>query len=378
MDQIEPSAAPSDGKDRGRLLSSSLSVPVADRQAFLRQLLEHLEEDVPAFVEPDGETRLTIYDCDTRLRFSGETVSVVVEGHEAGSHGIAKGVVAYYLQHILGDACPPLVWSGDGAQTRELAHFREMRVVSTRQLTPNMRRVRLAGANLARYASGGLHVRLLFPPKGRAPVWPHAGPAALPVWPEGEDELVSRVYTIRSIDPEAGHVDIDVVLHDPPGAGCRWSREARPGDLVGMLGPGGGEVGPADSYLLLGDETALPAIARSLEHLPAGAKGHALIEVADAGEEQALRHPDGMTLRWLHRNGAPAGTTTLLEEAARSVARPDDPPGFVWAGCEFAAFKAIRRFCRKDLGLRKNQHLVVAYWRRGLKQDDDAARDEEA
>ncbi|RIY03293.1 siderophore-interacting protein [Aureimonas flava] len=378
MDQIEPSAQPTDAGDATPRLCSRLSVPVADREGFLRHFLEHLDEDVEPAVGPDSETRLVIYDCDTRLSFSGETLRVVVEGTEAGRHGVAKGVVAYYVQHILGEACPPLVWAGDGADTRELAHFREMRVVSSQQLSPHMRRVRLAGRDLARFATGGLHVRLLFPPKGRAPVWPHAGPAALPVWPEGEDELVTRVYTIRRIDAPAGHVDIDVVLHDPPGAGCRWSREAQPGELVGMLGPGGGDAGQADDYLFLGDETALPAIARILEEMPANARGQAFIEVGGPAEEQALRHPEGIALRWLHRDGAPAGTTTLLEDAARTAVSPGSPPPFVWAGCEFEAFKAIRRFCRKDLGLRKTQHLVVAYWRRGARQDDDASADDEA
>ncbi|WP_294642276.1 siderophore-interacting protein [uncultured Aureimonas sp.] len=378
MDQIDTSASPVRAADPTRPLTSRLATAVPKREAFLDHLLKHLDEDWTGPINPDRETRLTVYDCDTRLRFSGEVLTVVVEGREAGQHGVAKGVIAYYLQHILGDACPPLVWSGDGADTRELAHFREMRVVSAHQVTPHMRRVRLTGRDLARFATGGLHVRLLFPPKGRAPVWPHAGPAALPVWPQGEDELVTRVYTIRRIDPAAGHLDIDVVLHDPPGAGCRWSREAAPGDPVGLLGPGGGEVGEAERYLLLGDETALPAIARTLEGMPETATGHAIIEVDGPADEQALVHPPGMILRWLHRNGAPAGTTTLLQDAARSTVAAGGPAPFVWAGCEFGAFKAIRRFCRKDLGLKKNQHLVVAYWRRGRRQDDEPAGDEES
>ncbi|WP_416355218.1 siderophore-interacting protein [Aureimonas phyllosphaerae] len=378
MNHIETSASSDTPRGHVRPLVSRLSAPVADREGFLRHLLEHLDEDMAGSVDPEGETTLTIYDCDTRLRFTGETLSVTVEGREAGQHGVAKGVVAYYMQHILGDACPPLVWSGDGADTRELAHFRALRVVSARQITPHMRRVRLSGQDLSRFATGGLHIRLLFPPRGRVPVWPHAGPAALPVWPQGEDELVTRVYTIRSIDPAAGHLDVDVVLHDPPGAGCRWAREAQPGDPVGMLGPGGGEVGSLERLLLLGDETALPAIARTLEELPRTAIGHAIIEVDGPAEEQPLLHPPGVQLRWLHRNGTPAGTTTLLQDAARAAADTVASAPFVWAGCEFEAFKAIRRFCRKDLGLKKNQHLVVAYWRRGRRQDDEPAGDEES
>ncbi|WP_182084770.1 siderophore-interacting protein [Aureimonas sp. ME7] len=354
------------------MLQSNLSIRVDDRDGFMRHLLEHLDEDQVQRAEPDGETVVSVYNSVTRLRFEGDRMAVVVEGTDPADHGVAKGLVAWYVQHILGDDCPEIVWAGDGADTRELPHFRELTVVSSTQLTPRMRRVRLSGANLQRFAGEELHVRLLFPPKGRTPVWPHAGPAALPVWPTGEDELIARVYTIREIDAEAGHLDIDVVLHDPPGAGCAWSREAQAGDFVGMLGPGGGLLGPGERHLILGDETALPAIARMLKRMDAGVRADVFIEVAGPEEEQALVHPDSVSVRWLHRNGAPAGTTTLLEDAARSAVAPGETP-FVWSGTEFSAFKAIRRFCRKDLGLKKNQHLVAAYWRRGQRQGEGVA-----
>jgi NADPH-dependent ferric siderophore reductase len=43
-----------------------------------------------------------------------------------------------------------------------------------------------------------------------------------------------------------------------------------------------------DSYLLIGDETAIPAIARRLDELPAGRKVLAVIEIANAAEQQPL------------------------------------------------------------------------------------------
>jgi NADPH-dependent ferric siderophore reductase len=356
-------------------LVAHLAVPLDDPAAFLRDLKVHLPDDLPADAAVDAETVFDLYGTRTRLRFEPRMLRIAVEGEEAGAHGIARGAAAYYVQAVLGARCPLLRWTGDGADVRDLAHFREMRVVSAHRLTPRMQRVRLAGLDLARFATGGLHVRLAIPPEGRVPVWPHAGPAAMPVWPTGEDALATRVYTIRRIDPAAGHLDIDVALHDPPGVGCRWACEAQPGDLVGMLGPGGGDVSPADWTLLLGDETALPAIARILAEMPATARGHALIEVADAGEEQDLSHPRGMIVEWLHRGERPAGTTTLLAEAAERVAWPEEGEVFVWAAAEFEAFKAIRRHCRKAVGLKKSQHLVVAYWRRGRLAGDAADDD---
>jgi NADPH-dependent ferric siderophore reductase len=359
------------------VLTSRLDVPLDDPRGFLEHLKAHLPDAIPTDAGLGATTVIDLYGARTRLDFRGSVLRIDVEGEEAAALGIAKGTAAYYLQHILGDRCPDLRWSGDGAGTRELAHFREMRVVSAFDVTPRMRRVRLAGAELARFATGGLHVRLAIPPVGRNPVWPHAGAAALPVWPTGEDTLATRVYTIRAINPDAGHLDIDVALHEPPSVGCRWACEARPGDRVGILGPGGDGTKPAGWTLLLGDETALPAIARMLETLPANACGQAFLEVADAGEEQALRHPAGFEVHWLHRGDRPPGTTDLLIEAARSAAWPDEGGVYVWAAAEFEAFKAIRHHCRKERGLKKSQHLAVAYWRRGQLQGDDEADDHE-
>ena len=63
---------------------------------------------------------------------------------------------------------------------------------------------------------------------------------------------------------------------------------AREGDLVGMTGPGGGDVPEADWYLLAGDETALPAIGRILARLPSLATAVVRIEVDNPLEEQLL------------------------------------------------------------------------------------------
>ncbi|MCE3544330.1 siderophore-interacting protein, partial [Escherichia coli] len=98
--------------------------------------------------------------------------------------------------------------------------------------------------------------------------WPTMGRDGRPVWPEGDDALIARVYTIRTIDIERGEVDIDMVVHpgnDTPGS--TWALNAKPGGIVGMTGPGGGSVEDAGRYLLVGDETALPAIGRILETL---------------------------------------------------------------------------------------------------------------
>ena len=109
-------------------------------------------------------------------------------------------------------------------------------------------------------------------------------------------------------------------------------------------------------------------------------EGLALIEVADAAEEQAIANRTAIEVRWLHRDGAAPGTTTLLPDAVMALPAPaqgDDL--FVWASCEFSAFKAIRAHVRKQWNLAKENHLVTSYWRRGSSEETaghpDAATD---
>ena len=99
------------------------------------------------------------------------------------------------------------------------------------------------------------------------------------------------------------------------------------------------------------------------------------MEVADEDEEQALRHPPGVALRWIHRNGRPAGLSTLLADAVALEAPPAGARVFAWAGAEFATAQAIRRVWRRDLALKRGDHLVVGYWRVGV-TDGDMASDE--
>lgn len=249
-----------------------------------------------------------------------------------------------------------------------------LRVVDTRRLTPHMLHVTFEGRSLDAFATDdNLHVKLLLPPEG-APryKWLTAGRDGKARLPGKGVDPVFRKYTIRAIDSATGRVAIDFVCHADGGPGAAWATTAQAGDVIGMIGPGGRGILPADWYLLAGDETALPAIGRILESLPRDAKGLALVEIDGPKEQQALAVPDGMTLQWLHRNGAPAGTTDLLANAVKAASWPAGGIRFAWVAAEFSAVQAIRRHLRSS-GLGKQEQLVVAYWRR---EATDAGRRE--
>ncbi|BAV65362.1 siderophore-interacting protein [Sphingobium cloacae] len=240
-----------------------------------------------------------------------------------------------------------------------------LRVVETNRITPHMLRVAFIGRDLEPFATNeNLHVKLLLPPQGAArDHWLKEEPGGKVRLKGRNLDPVFRKYTIRSIDAGVGRVAIDFVCHEDGGPGAAWAAAAKPGDVVGMIGPGGRSAAPADWVLLAGDETGLPAIGRILESLSGDARGLALVEIDGPEEEQPLSAPPGVELRWLHRQRALAGTTDLLADAVKAVSLPGDGTRFAWVAGEFAAIQAIRRHLRAT-GLGKQEQLVVAYWRR--------------
>ena len=265
-----------------------------------------------------------------------------------------------------------IAWTGDAPGAALPPDLRVLTVRDVRDLTPRMRRISFEGDDLARYATPDqIHCRLLFQEKGIAEhQWPHLDDNGRIVWPDAR-KLASRIFTIRRIDPAAGTLDIDFVMHGGTGPGTSWATAAAPGDVVGILGPAAQGPKPANWYLLAGDETGLPGIARILGGLPASAKGVALIEVADASEEQEIDRQSGLQIRWLHRDGAAAGTTTLLADALRALAFPSDHDAlFFWIGAEFSAFRDMRAYLRSGIGLPTSRVVAFSHWRRGMSEED--------
>lgn len=275
------------------------------------------------------------------------------------------------IEHVFEFATAPrITWTGHGTDAGVVPYFREMTVVAAAALTPRMRRVTLAG-DVDHFARGGLHVRLLMPPAGRAPRWPSLSPEGRLTWATGDEAVTPRVYTVRQIDSARGTLDLDIVIHDGHDTpGSTWALGVQPGAVVGLMGPGGGDLPPGGHLLLAGDETALPAIARIVEALPADARATVLVEVADGSEEQPLRSAARLDVTWLHRGAAEAGTTSLIEDAVRAQALPTD--GYVWIACEHGAARNLRNWLRREMTFDRQRQTVAAYWRRGARGDEVA------
>ncbi|MFJ3703683.1 MULTISPECIES: siderophore-interacting protein [Streptomyces] len=246
-------------------------------------------------------------------------------------------------------------------------------VLRTEQITPHMVRVVLGGDGLAGFAFEGYtdhYVKLCFAPEGADYSHPFDMAAIREKYPR-ELWPTTRTYTVRSWDPAARELAIDFVVHGDEGLAGPWAARAKPGDEVTFLGPGGGYVPESSAgwHLLVGDESALPAIAASLEQMPQGALVHAFLEVPDASEEQKLVTPDGVSVTWLHRGDRPVG-----EALVAAVTGLEFPEGEVQAFVhgEAGFVKEIRRHLRLERGIPLRQLSISGYWRLG--KNDDAWR----
>ena len=244
---------------------------------------------------------------------------------------------------------------------------RMLTVSRVERLSPKMLRVILTGADLAGFVSAGFddHIKLFFPPRGaERPELPELGPNG-PVYREGAVRPAVRDFTPRRYDAEANELAIDFALHDE-GPAAEWAASAEPGRFLGVGGPRGSFVVPVDFdwHLLVGDETALPAIGRRLEELPPSTKAIVVAQVDGASDEIALASRADLDIRWVHRGNSPTGDGEALE---KTVAELDLPAGdgYAWVACESDLAKALRRRLLERHGLPRQWVKAAGYWKRG-------------
>ncbi|KAB1150619.1 siderophore-interacting protein [Streptomyces luteolifulvus] len=251
-------------------------------------------------------------------------------------------------------------------RTPRKPHFAQ--VVRTERLSPHMQRVVLGGEGLAGFEVGTCtdhYVKLLFPADGVTYPEPFDVERIREEFPRAQWP-VTRTYTVRAWDPEHRELTLDFVIHGDEGLAGPWSVRARPGETVHFVGPGGAYApdAGADWHLLVGDESALPAIACSLEALPEGAEAYAFVEVAGPEEEQKI--DSDVEVVWLHRGDRPVGAA--LVEAVRALQFPEGRVHAFVHG-EAAFVKELRRLLRVERQIPREDLSISGYWRLGHNED---------
>ncbi|MFF3487138.1 siderophore-interacting protein [Streptomyces sp. NPDC002701] len=242
------------------------------------------------------------------------------------------------------------------------------RVVRTERLTPHMQRVVLGGEGLAEFTAGTStdhYVKLLFGAEGVTYPEPFDMTRIREEFPR-EQWPVTRTYTVRHWDPEQRELTLDFVIHGDEGLAGPWATRVQEGELVRLLGPGGAYAPDptADWHLLAGDESALPAVAATLEAMPAGAQVRVFVEVAGPAEEQKI--DSDVEVVWLHRGDRPVGEALVAAVqaleflAGRVHAFVHGEAGFV---------KELRRLLRVEHQVPREDISISGYWRLGHDED---------
>lgn len=254
--------------------------------------------------------------------------------------------------------------------------LRELEVARVVDVTPGMRRVTLTGDQLGsftgsdgtafpEFASDGFddNVRLIFP-------YPGESEPVLPVYKDGkyrwpaDPPALWRVYTVRRYDAQARELDIDFVKHGV-GVATTWAYRANPGDRLHVGGPSVSSGRPEgyDWFLVVGDDTAIPAIARLLEELPDDTQAEVYIEVAEEAHRTDFPARPGVEVTWVVRNGLAPGTEPLLLEAVREAGRREGSM-FAWLAGEQSVVRDLRRYLIEERGVDKSDIDFTGYWRR--------------
>ncbi|MFI9456615.1 siderophore-interacting protein [Amycolatopsis sp. NPDC052450] len=251
----------------------------------------------------------------------------------------------------------------------------EAKVTGVRRLTPHMSRVTFSGASLVDHAPDQ-YLKVFFPLPGQAePVLPA---------PLSGDEVLSwyrsylampddvrpsmRTYTVRALRPSVQEVDIDFVLHGDEGPASAWASRATEGDRVAFLGPHGLYDVPPDTtwQLLVGDETAIPAIGAIVEALPAGTRAVVYVEIGDREDRQVFETQGTVELHWVVRGSGPVGDAVL--EAVRKAELPGGTP-YAWISGEANMVKLTRRHLVRERGMDKRAICFTGYWRQGVSEE---------
>jgi len=216
------------------------------------------------------------------------------------------------------------------------------RDVEVRRVTPlgkNFLSITFGGDALEDFVSGSFddHVKFMFV--------------------DGDGEPVARDYTPRHYDRDRRELTIEFARHGD-GKASEWAANAVIGQRAVIGGPRGSMIIPADYdwHLLIGDETALPAIHRRLEELPATAEATVIV-LGDADDRRAFESAARLNVQWVASPDALIQTLLAWQVPAGE--------GFAWGAGEASVMTRLREILLRDKGIPKEAMRVAAYWKRG-------------
>jgi len=217
---------------------------------------------------------------------------------------------------------------------------RDVEVVRIEPQGPNFLSITFRGDSLDSFVSDSFddHVKFMFP--------------------DAAGEMVRRDYTPRSFDRARRELTVEFALHGE-GLASDWARHAVLGQRAVIGGPRGSMIVPMDYawHLLVGDASALPAIHRRLEELPAEAHAIVVVQVDDPADRRVLDSAARVELQWVEN-------AQQLVAAVRALALPLGE-GFAWCAGEAAVMAELRTLLLQEKAQPKEAMKVAVYWKPG-------------
>lgn len=246
---------------------------------------------------------------------------------------------------------------------------RYISVQSSEKITPHLQRVYFSSEDFSDFPKNqnGAHIKLFFPEQPELkPILPSRNEQGKVVWPNG-DKPITRTYTIRHFLENEQLLVVDFVRHTEFGIAANWAKQAQRGQILGLAGPGGRpRFNPEANYwVFIGDLSALPMIAASLELLPEHAQGEVWIEIEAENDRIELIHPKAVNVNWLINQ---TNIETQIEDAIQRFNWLDSNISVSLAG-ENTRVVSLRHLFRNKFGVNKANMYAVPYWKVGQTEE---------
>ncbi len=225
---------------------------------------------------------------------------------------------------------------------RHELRMRNLNVKSVESVGPGFLSVTVTGSELAGFTSLSFddHIKIILQ--------------------DEQGNVIRRDYTPRHYDAQAQELTIEFAVHDG-GFASDWARQTKAGDSLTIGGPRGSMVIPADYdwHLLIGDETALPAISRRIEELSQDAHIQVIAKINSADDMRHFGDKTNLSVIWVYDYAA------LLNEVVE-LTLPKDGEGYIWCAGESAIMASVKRTLVSAKGVDTKQLSVASYWKQGV------------
>lgn len=227
--------------------------------------------------------------------------------------------------------------------------FRKLEVAHIQTITPHMIRMVVKGDDLEGFTSLSPddHVKL-FLKKG--------------------EETYKRDYTPRYYDADKKELTLDFVVHEG-GPATEFALTAKPGDILEMGGPKGSRriSGNIKNWILIGDETALPAIGRRIEELSGDETATSIVLIPDPQDQQIFESKAQHEHYWIHR---PVNQSDRFADVTQTLNLIEFMPNtFFWIAGESSMVKGVKAYLRDERGVSKDWIKASGYWKMGEMND---------